>query len=73
MNIGIIGAGNVGGTTARLFIDAGHEVAISNSRGPAPEDGAQIARVRGFGMLELEIACSSICRLTGWKLGSEQE
>ena len=35
MNIGIIGAGNVGGTTARLFIDAGHEVAISNSRGPA--------------------------------------
>jgi predicted dinucleotide-binding enzyme len=34
MNIGIIGAGNIGGTTARLFIDAGHEVAISNSRGP---------------------------------------
>src|SRR5688572_29190984 len=34
MNIGIIGAGHIGGTTARLFIDAGHEVAISNSRGP---------------------------------------
>ncbi len=34
MKIGIIGAGHIGGTTARLFIDAGHEVAISNSRGP---------------------------------------
>jgi predicted dinucleotide-binding enzyme len=34
MNIGIIGAGNIGGTAARLFIDAGHDVAISNSRGP---------------------------------------
>ena len=34
MNIGIIGAGHIGATTARLFLDAGHSVAISNSRGP---------------------------------------
>lgn len=34
MNIGIIGAGNIGATLARLLIKAGHEVAISNSRGP---------------------------------------
>src|SRR5216684_6379224 len=34
MNIGIIGAGNIGGTAAPLFIEAGHNVAISNSRGP---------------------------------------
>jgi len=34
MNIGIIGAGKIGGTAARLFVDAGHDVAISNSRGP---------------------------------------
>jgi len=34
MNIGIIGAGHIGGTTAKLFVDAGHDVAISNSRGP---------------------------------------
>src|SRR5438034_1030502 len=34
MNIGIIGAGKIGATAARLFVDAGHEVAISNSRGP---------------------------------------
>src|SRR5262249_54622938 len=32
--IGIIGAGMIGSTMAKLFADAGHEVAISNSRGP---------------------------------------
>jgi 8-hydroxy-5-deazaflavin:NADPH oxidoreductase len=34
MKIGIIGAGNIGATVAGLFTRAGHEVAISNSRGP---------------------------------------
>ncbi len=34
MNIGIIGAGNIGANAARLFAKAGHHVAISNSRGP---------------------------------------
>jgi 8-hydroxy-5-deazaflavin:NADPH oxidoreductase len=34
MNIGIIGAGHIGATAARLFIDGGCYVAISNSRGP---------------------------------------
>jgi predicted dinucleotide-binding enzyme len=34
MRIGILGAGNIGATAARLFIVAGHEVAVSNSRGP---------------------------------------
>jgi 8-hydroxy-5-deazaflavin:NADPH oxidoreductase len=34
MKIGIIGSGNIGGTVAQLFSDAGHQVAISNSRGP---------------------------------------
>jgi predicted dinucleotide-binding enzyme len=34
MKIGIIGSGNIGGTAAKLFVKAGHEVAISNSRGP---------------------------------------
>ena len=34
MKIGIIGSGNIGGTAARLFAKAGHEVAISNSQGP---------------------------------------
>src|SRR5262245_23953486 len=34
MKIGIIGAGNIGATVAGLFVKAGHDVAISNSRGP---------------------------------------
>jgi predicted dinucleotide-binding enzyme len=34
MKIGILGAGRIGATAARLFVAAGHEVAISNSRGP---------------------------------------
>jgi predicted dinucleotide-binding enzyme len=34
MKIGIIGAGHIGATLARHFAAAGHEVAISNSRGP---------------------------------------
>jgi predicted dinucleotide-binding enzyme len=34
MRIGIIGAGKIGSTLAHLFTDAGHDVAIANSRGP---------------------------------------
>jgi predicted dinucleotide-binding enzyme len=34
MKIGIIGAGHIGGTLAKLLVDAGHEVAVGNSRGP---------------------------------------
>lgn len=34
MKIGIIGSGNIGGTLARLFTRAGHEVTLANSRGP---------------------------------------
>jgi 8-hydroxy-5-deazaflavin:NADPH oxidoreductase len=35
MKISIIGSGHIGGTLARLFVKAGHEVALANSRGPA--------------------------------------
>lgn len=34
MKIGIIGAGMIGATAGRLFVEAGHDIAISNSRGP---------------------------------------
>jgi predicted dinucleotide-binding enzyme len=34
MRIAIIGSGKIGSTAARLFVDAGHEVAVANSRGP---------------------------------------
>jgi 8-hydroxy-5-deazaflavin:NADPH oxidoreductase len=33
MKIGVIGSGNIGANAARLFVRAGHEVALSNSRG----------------------------------------
>jgi len=33
MKIGIVGAGSIGATVARLFVNAGHKVALSNSRG----------------------------------------
>jgi 8-hydroxy-5-deazaflavin:NADPH oxidoreductase len=32
--IGLIGAGHIGSTVARLAVDAGHDVVLSNSRGP---------------------------------------
>jgi 8-hydroxy-5-deazaflavin:NADPH oxidoreductase len=47
MKIGIIGAGNIGGTLTRRFTAVGHKVKIANSRGPASladlakETGAQ--------------------------------
>ena len=35
MQIGILGSGKIGGSAARLFARAGHQVRIANSRGPA--------------------------------------
>jgi predicted dinucleotide-binding enzyme len=52
MRIGIIGAGNIGGTLARRLVAAGHDVSIANSRGPetlaalAKETGAKPVTVR---------------------------
>jgi 8-hydroxy-5-deazaflavin:NADPH oxidoreductase len=34
MNIGIIGAGNIGGNLTRRFEELGHKVFVANSRGP---------------------------------------
>jgi hypothetical protein len=34
MRIGLIGAGRIGGTVARLAVEHGHDVVVSNSRGP---------------------------------------
>lgn len=51
MNIGIIGAGQIGGTLTRRLTSLGHEVSVANSRGPetltdlADETGAIAATV----------------------------
>jgi 8-hydroxy-5-deazaflavin:NADPH oxidoreductase len=42
MRIGIVGTGYIGATAARLFVRAGHEVAVSNSR-----DGAGLEDLVG--------------------------
>ena len=34
MKVGVLGSGRIGAVAARLFVVAGHEVAIANSRGP---------------------------------------
>ncbi|MEO9325188.1 NADPH-dependent F420 reductase [Nocardioides sp. C4-1] len=34
LTVGLIGAGNIGGTLARLAVAAGHDVVVSNRRGP---------------------------------------
>jgi 8-hydroxy-5-deazaflavin:NADPH oxidoreductase len=39
MKIGIIGAGNIGGTLTRHFRELGHEVFVANSRGPQTLEG----------------------------------
>src|SRR5450759_4325636 len=45
MKIGIIGAGNIGGTLARRLRALGHDVVIANSRGP--ETLAALAKETG--------------------------
>ena len=45
MKIGIIGAGNIGGTLTRRFAALGHQVFVANSRGP--ETLAGLARETG--------------------------
>ncbi|WP_191486672.1 NADPH-dependent F420 reductase [Pseudomonas sp. FEN] len=53
MKIGIIGAGNIGGTIARKLIAAGHEIRVANSGGVngvrafAEEIGAEPVDIRG--------------------------
>lgn len=52
MKIGIIGAGQIGGTLTRRLTALGHEVSVANSRGPetlielAEETGAEAVSVR---------------------------
>ena len=52
MKIGIIGAGQIGGTLTRRLAELGHEVAVANSRGPsslaglAKETGAKTVTVQ---------------------------
>ena len=65
MKIGIIGAGNIGGTLTRRFTALGYEVAVANSRGPetlgelAEETGASPVSV-GEAALDADVVVITI-------------
>jgi predicted dinucleotide-binding enzyme len=73
MKIGIVGAGQIGGTLAQRLVEIGHNVAISNSRGPetlfalAAETGATpvFARdaLRGADLAILTIPLKNVASL----------
>lgn len=54
MRIGIVGSGNIGGTLAALLSRAGHEVTLSNRRGPASlaEQVAALGRTARAGTID---------------------
>lgn len=54
MKIGMIGAGQIGGTLTRRFRELGHEVYVANSRGPASL--ADLARETGAKPVSVEEA-----------------
>src|SRR3954471_9985137 len=57
MKIGIIGAGQIGGTLTRRFRQLGHEVYVANSRGP--ETLARLAAETGAHAVPVEEAARS--------------
>ena len=57
MNIGIIGAGNIGGNLTRRFQKIGHKVFVANSRGP--ETLADLAAETGATPVTVEEAARS--------------
>ena len=54
MNIGIIGAGMIGGTLARRLVALGHQVFIANSRGP--DTLGEVAKETGASPVTVEDA-----------------
>src|SRR6476619_5575297 len=57
MRIGIIGAGNIGGTLTRRLAALGHQVSVANSRGP--DSLAAFARETGARPVTVEEAARS--------------
>jgi predicted dinucleotide-binding enzyme len=57
MNIGIIGAGNIGRALAQYLIKQGHEVSIANSRGP--ETLSEVASQTGARPVKVEEAAGA--------------
>jgi predicted dinucleotide-binding enzyme len=58
MRIGIIGAGNIGGTLARKLTELGDQVRVANSRGPASL--ASLAKETGARAVAVEDAVRDV-------------
>lgn len=76
MDIGIIGAGLIGGTLARRLVQLGHKVSIANSRGPASlsslsiETGAKAATVQEAAQSnEVVFVAIPMCRISSLPKG----
>lgn len=63
--IGIIGSGLVGGALARLAVDAGYNVVLSNSRGPETISGLvqELGPLARAGTVDEAIAAGDIIAL----------
>jgi predicted dinucleotide-binding enzyme len=83
MRIGIIGAGNIGGTLTRRLTSLGHDVSVANSRGPetlaelAENTGATPATpddaVRGAELVVVTIPMKAIPQLDGRMLDARAD
>ena len=68
MRVGFIGAGNVGKTIARHLISAGHEVVISNSKGPESLEGivGELGPLARAATKEEAVQCDLIILCVHW-------
>ena len=73
MKVGFIGAGNVATTFGRHLINAGHEIVISNSRGPETLGGlvAELGPRASAGAREQAVECDVVILATHWANASE--
>jgi 8-hydroxy-5-deazaflavin:NADPH oxidoreductase len=73
MRIGFIGAGNVGRTMARHLINAGHQVVLSNSRGPESLRGLvdELGPQARAGTKEDAVQCDLVILCVHWKQAQE--
>jgi hypothetical protein len=73
MKVGFIGAGNVATTFGRHLIDAGHEIVISNSRGPETLSGlvADLGPNASAGAKGLAVECDVVILATHWATAPE--
>jgi predicted dinucleotide-binding enzyme len=70
MVVGVLGAGRMGRTLARLLVDAGYDVRLANSRGPESLAGlvAELGpRAAAVAASEIAAGADVVVLATGWK------